>query len=54
MFSKLLAIAGLLAGLASSVVGAVPTIEAVGAKFFYSNGTQYYIKGMAILSSGRS
>jgi hypothetical protein len=49
MFSKVLATAGLLASVAVGVVGAIPTIEAVGAKFFYSNGTQYYIKGMASL-----
>ena len=24
----------------------VPTISAVGAKFFFANGTQYYIKGI--------
>lgn len=48
MFSKVLATAGLLASFAVSAVNAVPTIEAVGAKFFYSNGTQYYIKGMVI------
>ena len=24
----------------------LPTITAVGSKFFYSNGTQYYIKGL--------
>jgi 1,3-beta-glucanosyltransferase GAS1 len=49
MFSKVLAIAGLLAGLAiNAAANAVPTIEAVGAKFFYSNGTQYFIKGMAV------
>ena len=23
----------------------MPTISAVGSKFFFSNGTQYYIKG---------
>jgi hypothetical protein len=51
MFSKALATAGLLAGLAinaAAAANAVPTIEAVGAKFFYSNGTQYFIKGMAV------
>lgn len=48
MFSKTLAAAGLLA---SVVIGAVnaatPTITTSGAKFFYSNGTQYYMKGVA-------
>jgi 1,3-beta-glucanosyltransferase GAS1 len=48
MFSKVLATAGLLAGLAINAVNAIPTIGAVGAKFFYSNGTQYFIKGMAL------
>ncbi|KAN0090557.1 glycoside hydrolase family 72 protein [Hyaloscypha variabilis] len=47
MFSKVLATAGLIASLAINTVNAIPTIEAVGAKFFYSNGTQYYIKGIA-------
>ena len=35
----------LLAGLQAATVGAIPTISAVGSKFFYENGTQYYIKG---------
>jgi hypothetical protein len=35
----------LLAGLQAATVGAVPTISAVGSKFFYENGTQYYLKG---------
>ncbi|KAG9243609.1 Glucanosyltransferase-domain-containing protein [Calycina marina] len=47
MFSRALAVAGLLATLAISSVNAVPTISAVGNKFFYSNGTQYYMKGIA-------
>ncbi|KAJ5574108.1 Glycoside hydrolase superfamily [Penicillium hispanicum] len=37
----------LLAGLQAATVGAIPTISAVGSKFFYENGTQYYIKGIA-------
>ncbi|KAJ5692894.1 Glycoside hydrolase superfamily [Penicillium macrosclerotiorum] len=37
----------LLAGLQAVTVGAVPTISAVGSKFFFENGTQYYIKGIA-------
>jgi len=46
MFSKSLATAGLLAAYAiTTVVAATPTISAVGNKFFYSNGTQYFIKG---------
>jgi len=50
MFSNMLARAGLLAGLVNAAVAAsssVPTISAVGSKFFYSNGTQYYLKGIA-------
>lgn len=35
----------LLAGLQAATVGAIPTISAVGSKFFYENGTQYYLKG---------
>lgn len=34
-----------LAGLQAVTVDAVPTISAVGSKFFYENGTQYYLKG---------
>jgi hypothetical protein len=49
MLSKALATAGLIAGLAISAINAVPTIEAVGNKFFYSNGTQYIMKGMTII-----
>lgn len=48
MFTKVLATAALIAGLAINAVNAIPTIEAVGAKFFYSNGTQYFIKGIEI------
>lgn len=29
----------------------MPTISAVGAKFFFSNGTQYYIKGKPIINA---
>ncbi|KAJ5266931.1 hypothetical protein N7478_009739 [Penicillium angulare] len=49
MFSSLALSAAplLLAGLQAVTVGAVPTISAVGSKFFYENGTQYYIKGIA-------
>jgi hypothetical protein len=35
----------LLAGLQATAVGASPSISAVGSKFFYENGTQFYIKG---------
>jgi hypothetical protein len=46
MFSSLaLSAPLLLAGLQAATVGAIPTISAVGSKFFYENGTQYYIKG---------
>ena len=49
MFTKALSLA-LLA--AVNMVSAVdmPTISAVGAKFFFSNGTQYYIKGKHLFS----
>jgi hypothetical protein len=46
MFSRTLARAGLLAGLAISAVNALPTISAVGSKFFDSNGNQFFMKGM--------
>jgi hypothetical protein len=58
MFSNMLARAGLLAGVINAAVAAtstssssssVPTISAVGSKFFFSNGTQYFVKGMPIL-----
>ena len=47
MFSKTLATAGLLAGFAISAVNAIPTISAVGSKFFDSNGNQFFMKGTA-------
>lgn len=37
----------ILAGLQAVTVDAIPTISAVGSKFFYENGTQYYLKGIA-------
>lgn len=46
MFPSLALAPLLLAGLQAVTVNAIPTISATGAKFFYSNGTQYYIKGM--------
>lgn len=51
MFPSLALAPLLLAGLQLVTVNAVPTISATGAKFFYSNGTQYYIKGMIRISS---
>jgi hypothetical protein len=45
MFSKTLAGAGLLASFAISAINAIDPISVVGSKFFYSNGTQYFIKG---------
>ncbi|KAH6713517.1 Glucanosyltransferase-domain-containing protein [Leptodontidium sp. MPI-SDFR-AT-0119] len=48
MFSKSLTQAVLLACLAISTVhAAVPQISIKGTKFFYSNGTQYFMKGIA-------
>lgn len=49
MFIKALSLALLTA---VNIVSAVdmPTISAVGAKFFFSNGTQYYIKGKRLTS----
>lgn len=44
MFTKALSLALLAAVTVVSAVN-MPTISAVGAKFFFSNGTQYYIKG---------
>jgi len=49
MFSKALAAAGLLASFAigATTTTSVPTISVSGAKFFYSNGTQYFYQGYA-------
>lgn len=46
MFSKTLTLAFLAAANLVSAV-TMPTISAVGSKFFFSNGTQYYIKGQS-------
>lgn len=40
-----LAVPLLVAGLQATAVGAISPISAVGSKFFYENGTQFYIKG---------
>lgn len=54
MLSKTLATAGLLAGFAiSAVTAAVPTIKVVGSKFFYENGTQYFLKGMLFVFNSK-
>jgi hypothetical protein len=45
MFSLTWASALLLAGSAITAIHAIDPISAVGSKFFYSNGTQYFIKG---------
>ncbi|KAJ5541202.1 CAZyme family GH72 [Penicillium frequentans] len=47
MFPSLVLTPLLLAGLQAVTVNAISTISATGAKFFYENGTQYYIKGIA-------
>jgi hypothetical protein len=51
MLSSMLAKAGLLATFAvhAAVAASAPHISAVGNKFFYANGTQYFIKGMPIV-----
>lgn len=49
MFSVLL-VPLLLAGLQAIAVSAIPSISAVGSKFFYENGTQFYIKGNHIMA----
>ncbi len=49
MFTKALSFAFLAAVNMVSAVD-MPTISAVGAKFFFSNGTQYYIKGKPSIS----
>ena len=45
MFAKALASAVLLASYAITAINAVDPISVVGTKFFYKNGTQYYMKG---------
>lgn len=49
MFTKALTLA-VLAAINMVSAADMPTISAVGAKFFFSNGTQYYIKGKQIPS----
>jgi hypothetical protein len=50
MFARTLASVSLLASYAITAVNAVDPISVVGSKFFYKNGTQYYIKGTSALS----
>jgi hypothetical protein len=45
MFSRAILAASLLAGSAINTVNALPTISAVGSKFFDSNGSQFFMKG---------
>lgn len=45
MFIHTLTLA-LLAAVTLVTAADLPTISAVGSKFFFSNGTQYYIKGL--------
>ena len=49
MFTKALTLA-VLAAINMVSAADMPTISAVGAKFFFSNGTQYYIKGKQLPS----
>ena len=49
MFIKALTLA-VLAAINMVSAADMPTISAVGAKFFFSNGTQYYIKGKQLPS----
>jgi len=48
-FTKMLAMAGMLASVAlsqtTSAAATLPTIKAVGSKFYTANGDQYFIKG---------
>ncbi|KIN03616.1 glycoside hydrolase family 72 protein [Oidiodendron maius Zn] len=47
MFAIALAGVALLASYAITATNAIDPISVVGSKFFYKNGTQYYIKGIA-------
>ena len=49
MYSKALAQAAALAGFFCDAVSAIATISAVGAKFFDSDGSQFYIKGTGLV-----
>ena len=49
MFTEALTLA-VLAAINMASAADMPTISAVGAKFFFSNGTQYYIKGKQLPS----
>jgi len=51
MFSRTIVSAGLLAAVVVNMVNAVPTISTLGNKFFYSNGTQYFMKGKNVPAS---
>ena len=44
MFKEILSLA-ILAATHIATAADLPTISAVGSKFFFDNGTQYYIKG---------
>jgi len=48
MLDKILSFAALAATINFVQAASMPTISAVGSKFFFSNGTQYYIKGKKI------
>lgn len=48
MLAQALASVVLLASYAITAIHAIDPISVTGTKFFYKNGTQYYIKGIAI------
>ncbi|MCJ1391319.1 hypothetical protein MMC18_004182 [Xylographa bjoerkii] len=47
MFTQLFSVTAILATIAIHTASAIPTISQVGAKFFTSDGNQFYIKGVA-------
>lgn len=53
LYARLLATAGLLATFAIDTVisASLPTISAVGSKFYDSNGNQFFVKGRLLFSA---